>query len=111
MSSFGPAFAQNDPQAEKGDGLFKDGSFGSWGIYTGHAAIYYGYYADTWGGQYRHTVIQASGPSYSLDVRPFDYTSASPTFIGSDPSQIIRSQVVAPGIAVVMEHGMEAQIR
>jgi hypothetical protein len=83
--SGGLASAQTDPQAEKGDGLFKDGGAGSWGLYTGHAAVYYGYYSSTWGGQYRHTVIQASGPGYSLDIRPFDYTAASPTFLGNDP--------------------------
>ena len=83
----GLALAQNDPGAEQGDALFKAGSdVGiSWPgvvIPIGHAAIYYGYYARTWDGQFRHTVIQANG--YGLDVRPFDYTADSPTFMGSD---------------------------
>jgi len=92
--SAGFASADIDPQAERGDALFKDGSDGlslyQWGIplqlNPGHAAVYYGYYQFMIDGQYRHMVIQARGDNYAIDYSPFDYTPAWPTFIGEEPS-------------------------
>lgn len=78
--------AQIDPQAEKGDAIFRD--LFKVGINVGHTAIYYGYYVFTWDGQWRHSVIQASGTGsdtpFAVAYRPFDYGygTSSPTFMG-----------------------------
>ena len=75
--------ARIDPQAEKGDAVFRD--LYKAGINVGHTAIYYAYYAYTADNQYIHTVIQASGTGgdtpYAVAFRPFDYESYPPTFM------------------------------
>ena len=49
------AQAQIDPQAEKGDAIFRN--LNKLGVTVGHTAIYYGYYVFTWDSQWRHSVI------------------------------------------------------
>ena len=77
------AQARIDPQAEKGDAVFRD--LFKAGINVGHTAIYYAYYAYTADNQYIHMVIQASGTGsdtpYAVAFRPFDYESYPPTFM------------------------------
>ena len=69
-------FAQIDPQAEKGDALFRDCA--EFACFS-HASIYYGYYANKWDGHWQHTVIQALGYDCDPTVMfcPFDYVTIS----------------------------------
>ena len=82
------AQAQIDPQAEKSDAVFRN--LVKLGVTVGHTGIYYGYYGyySIWDGQFRHSVIQASGTGsdtpFAVAYRPFDYgyTTSTPTFMG-----------------------------
>ena len=80
------AQAQIDPQAEKGDAVFRDlaNPVPGWRN-VGHTAIYWGYYISWPDNHLRHTVIQApgtgSGSSYTVAYSPFDDESYPPTFL------------------------------
>jgi hypothetical protein len=79
--------AQIDPQAEKGDAVFRN--LVKLGITVGHTAIYWGYYINGWpDNQFRHTVIEAvgTGSSSSSTVAycPFDDESYPPTFLSGN---------------------------
>lgn len=79
--------AQADPQAEKGDAVFRN--LVVLGITVGHAGIYWGYYISGWpDNQFRHTVIQAVGTGSSsastVSYSPFDDESYPPTFLSGN---------------------------
>jgi len=81
------AQAQIDPQAEKGDAVFRN--LVVLGITVGHAAIYWGYYINGWpDNQFRHTVIEAEGTgsssSSTVSYCPFDDASYPPTFLSGN---------------------------
>ena len=98
-------FAQIDPQAEKGDALFRDCA--EFACFS-HASIYYGYYANKWDGHWQHTVIQASGYDCDPTVMfcPFDYVTISgcsgcsdsscPTFMGSELESMYSESGLGP---------------